>query len=68
MLDRIKSEIQMIYSSKAQSQNGRRILWADMARGFAIILVVMGHRGFITARTNTWISIVFYGIRNFAGN
>ena len=56
MLDRIKSEIQMIYSSKAQSQNGRRILWADMARGFAIILVVMGHRGFITARTNTWIS------------
>lgn len=56
MLLKIKNEIQMIYSTKVQSQNGRRITWLDMARGIAIILVVMGHRGFITAGTNTWIS------------
>lgn len=56
MLSNIKNEIQQFYSTKAQSDGGRRITWLDMARGFAIILVVMGHRGFISHRTNTWLS------------
>lgn len=56
MLEKIKEEILLIFSTKAQSQNGTRQTYLDMARGVAIILVVMGHRGFISSRTNTWIS------------
>ena len=55
-LSKIKSEITLIYSTKSQSDNGKRITFIDMARGLAILLVVMGHRGFITERTNIFIS------------
>lgn len=52
----IKKELALIFSSKAQSLDGNRIAYLDMARGFAIFLVVMGHRGFISYQTNAWLS------------
>lgn len=55
-MDKITNEIRLLFSTKAQSENGKRITFIDMAKGFAIILVVMGHRGFISPKTNVWIS------------
>lgn len=56
MLDKLRHELRLIYSSKEQSQNGKRLVGLDMARGIAIILVVMGHSGFISHNCNIWIS------------
>lgn len=74
LIDELLLQLKLIYSTKAQSLDGKRITYIDMARGFAIILVVMGHRGFITATTNTWIStfhlplfFIASGIFLFAG-
>lgn len=55
-LQSIKAELSRIFSTKVQSDNGRRITWLDMSKGFAILLVVMGHRGFISPECNVWLS------------
>lgn len=52
----IKKELALIFSGKAGALAGNRIAYLDMARGFAIFLVVMGHRGFISYQTNAWLS------------
>ena len=56
MLDKLRHELRLIYSTKEQSQNGKRLVGLDMARGIAIILVVIGHSGFVSHACNTWIS------------
>lgn len=56
MIDSFKGELKLIFSTKLQTENGKRAVFLDMARGIAIFLVVMGHRGFITNHTNTWLS------------
>ena len=56
MFERIKAELQLIYSSKAQSNNGKRITYLDMVRGIAIFLVVLGHSGLIEHTWNIWLS------------
>ena len=47
MIKRIKEELALLYSTKAQSQNGKRLTYLDMVRGIAIFLVVVGHSGLI---------------------
>jgi len=56
MMDKLRHELRLIYSTKEQSQNGKRLMGLDMARGIAIILVVIGHSGFISHNCNIWIS------------
>ncbi len=56
MLNIIKKEIRLLYSTKEQSHNGKRITYLDMIRGIAIFLVVAGHSGLIGAEWNTWLS------------
>ncbi|MBQ7766074.1 MAG: acyltransferase [Lachnospiraceae bacterium] len=56
MLARIKKELRLLYSSKAQSNNGKRITYLDMVRGIAIFLVVVGHSGLIDFSKNIWLS------------
>ena len=56
MLDKLRHELRLIYSTKEQSHNGKRLMGLDMARGIAIILVVIGHSGFVSHKCNTWIS------------
>ena len=56
MLAGIKREFRLLYSSKEQSQNGRRITYLDMIRGIAIFLVVVGHSGLISHERNIWLS------------
>lgn len=51
----ITTQLKTLYSTCAQQEGGRQT-WLDMAKGLAIILVVMGHRGFITDTTNAWLS------------
>lgn len=50
MISRIKRELKLM-----NKMDGRQT-WLDMARGVAIILVVMGHGGYISPLTNTWLS------------
>ena len=56
MVKKVKKELQLIYSSKAQSNSGKRITYLDMVRGIAIFLVVLGHSGAIDHSKNTWLS------------
>lgn len=56
MIKRIKDELALLYSTKAQSQNGKRITYLDMVRGIAIFLVVAGHSGLIGHEHNIWLS------------
>jgi len=56
MLARVKKELRFLYSSEAQSNNGKRITYLDMVRGIAIFLVVMGHSGLIDFDKNVWLS------------
>ena len=56
MIKRIKEELALLYSTKAQSQNGKRITYLDMVRGIAIFLVVAGHSGLIGHEHNVWLS------------
>jgi len=56
MMNRLRHELRLIYSTKEQSQNGKRLTGLDMARGIAIILVVIGHSGFVGPACNIWIS------------
>ena len=56
MKDKLKQELQLIYDSKAQSQNGKRITYLDMARGIVIFLVVFGHSEFVGPACNVWLS------------
>ena len=56
MIDKLRHELRLIYSTPEQSQNGKRLMGLDMARGIAIILVVIGHSGFISHNCNIWIS------------
>jgi len=46
----------MIWDTNSQSYNGKRTLYLDMARGIAIILVVMGHSIFVNDFLNIWLS------------
>ena len=56
MQGRIKRELQLVYNSKAQSHNGKRVTYLDMVRGIAIFLVVLGHSGLIDYDKNVWLS------------
>lgn len=56
MFSRIKDELALLYSTKAQSLNGKRITYLDMVRGIAIFLVVVGHSGLIGHEHNVWLS------------
>ena len=56
MFERIKEEFALFYSTKAQSQDGKRITYLDMVRGIAIFLVVVGHSGLIGHEHNVWLS------------
>ncbi len=56
MIQIIKNELALLYSTKAQSQNGKRITYLDMVRGIAIFLVVAGHSGLIGHEHNVWLS------------
>ena len=56
MMDKLRHELRLIYSTKEQSQNGKRLMGLDMARGIAIILVVIGHSGLVGPACNIWIS------------
>jgi len=56
MMDQLRCELRLIYSTKEQSQNRKRLTGLDMARGIAIILVVIGHSGFVSASCNIWLS------------
>jgi len=49
-------ELRLIYSTNKQSQNKNRLLFLDMTRGFAILLVVLGHCGTINHSCNVWLS------------
>ena len=57
MKEKLQRELRLVYSSKEQTQNGKRLTGLDMARGIAIIMVVVGHSGFVGAAFNTWISL-----------
>lgn len=57
MNETLRRELRLVYSTKEQSQNGKRLTGLDMARGIAIIMVVIGHSGFIGTSFNTWISL-----------
>ncbi len=56
MIEKLHRELRLIYSTKEQSQNGKRLTGLDMARGIAIILVVIGHSGFVGSSCNIWLS------------
>lgn len=56
MTDIIKQELKLFWNTDSQSHNGKRTLYLDMARGIAIILVVMGHSIFINDSLNIWLS------------
>lgn len=56
MKENLRRELRLVYSTKEQTQDGKRLTGLDMARGIAIILVVLGHSGFVGAACNTWIS------------
>jgi len=56
MTDIIKQEFKLLFDTNTQSHNGKRIISLDMARGIAIILVVMGHSIFINDSLNIWLS------------
>lgn len=56
MKNRIKSEAKLLWSTQAQSQNNKRDLSLDIARGIAIILVVIGHSTYIPPTINIGIS------------
>lgn len=56
MKQELLRQIRLFYSTSMQSQNNTRLTWLDMAKGVAIILVIMGHRGFITKPTQVWLS------------
>lgn len=57
MKEKLCRELRLVYSAKEQSQDGKRLTYLDMARGFAIIMVVIGHSGFIGTSFNIWISL-----------
>lgn len=57
MKEKLRRELRLVYSTKEQSQDGKRLTYLDMARGFAIIMVVIGHSGFIGTSFNIWISL-----------
>lgn len=57
MKENLRRELRLVYSTKEQTQNGKRLTGLDMARGIAIIMVVIGHSGFIGNSFNTWISL-----------
>lgn len=56
MKTKIKNEIKCIFSTKAQNENCKKILYLDMVKGLAIILVVLGHIGTVSASVNIWLS------------
>ncbi|MBQ8040316.1 MAG: acyltransferase family protein [Lachnospiraceae bacterium] len=56
MTDVIKQELNLFWNTDSQSHNGKRTLYLDMARGIAIILVVMGHSIFVNDALNIWLS------------
>lgn len=56
MIKRVKEELSLLYSTKAQSQDGKRVTYLDMVRGIAIFLVVAGHSGLIGHERNIWLS------------
>ena len=56
MMEKLRRELRLIYSTKEQSQNGKRLVGLDMARGIAIILVVIGHSVFVSSSCNIWLS------------
>lgn len=57
MKESLFRELRLVYSTKEQSQDGKRLTYLDMARGIAIIMVVIGHSGFIGTSFNIWISL-----------
>lgn len=56
MKERIKSEAKLLWSTQSQSQSNKRDLSLDIARGIAIILVVIGHSTYIPPTINIGIS------------
>ncbi len=52
----MKRELRLIYSTQEQSNNGKRNTSLDMARGIAIILIVIGHSGFVDKVPAVWLS------------
>lgn len=56
MKEKITTELNLFWNTQAQSQNNKRDLSLDLARGIAILLVVIGHSIFIPQTINIWIS------------
>lgn len=56
MKDKFKQELYSIYSTKQPSPQKERKIYLDMAKGFAIILVVLGHNPTVGSTPNTWLS------------
>ena len=56
MKEKIKSEAKLLWNTQAQSQNNKRDLSLDIARGIAIILVVIGHSTYVPPTINIGIS------------
>ena len=57
MKENLRRELRLVYSTREQTQDGKRLTGLDMARGIAIIMVVIGHSGFVGTAFNTWISL-----------
>lgn len=52
----MKHELRMLYSTQEQSNDGKRNTALDMARGFAIILIVIGHSSHVSGVPAVWLS------------
>lgn len=52
----MKRELRLLYATKEQSQDGKRNTGLDMARGIAIILIVIGHSSSIEGVPAVWLS------------
>lgn len=52
----MKHALRMLYSTQEQSNHGKRITALDMARGVAIILIVIGHSSHVGGVPAVWLS------------
>ena len=52
----MKHELRMLYSTQEQSNHGKRNTALDMARGLAIILIVIGHCSYVGGVPAVWLS------------
>lgn len=52
----MKHELKMLYSTREQSESGKRNTALDMVRGIAILLIVIGHGNFVSGVPAVWLS------------